>query len=1154
MSATALRVIALGEFSASLPPLAARLESLKVEPQRCADPAQLPPALAASDILLAELGWLNRLAPAQREALARQAAGAAGWVALSDGSTGFKDQVGWLRAGVRNFFPLPLDAERLATLVEDIHDRLHGPPPRVLLLDDDASALAFHTEILRRAGLAVEATQDPLIALDVIDAFRPDVLLVDIEMPGCRGPELVAMVRQHADHEQLPVVFLTAMAGMQDKLLARQAAAEDYLAKPVAPELLVASVLSHARRHRAQQRAAASRVRLETKARWRLEQFRQAVDAHAIVSVTDTRGNILYVNDRFCAVSGYTRDELLGQNHRIVKSGVHPPELYRSMWQTIAGGRIWHGEICNRRRDGTLYWVEATIVPFLDGRGKPVEYISIRTDVTALKRSQEEAARSEERLRRSQMFANIGTWDWNIATGELYWSERIAPLFGYADGALETSYDNFLAAVHPDDRRRVIDAIEASVDRGAPYEVEHRVVWPDGTVRWLLERGNVVRSEEGTPLQMLGTVQDITARIAAERRLRESEQRFSFAVEGAGDGVWDWDMRSGRMLFSGHYEAMLGYQRGEVEPTIDAWQRSVHPDDLGRAGSNLDDYLAGRLLVYAIELRLRRKDGSYAWILCRGTVVERDAAGEPTRMIGIHSDISERKAAEERIALFRRIFEASQQSIGVADAEGRLIYINTSHEKLLGYSQEEVAGQPFAVFLPAEEAPAVAAEIREAVAAGRSWTGLLTLRRKDGSRFVSASNVSFVTGADGRLQNIFNVFTDFSEELARRDELAQAKEVAERASQAKSDFLSSMSHELRTPMNAIIGFAQMLEYDEALNADQLDNVSEILKAGRHLLDLINEVLDLAKIEAGRVDLSLEPVELPALVEDCVQMIQPLAAAKAIAIGISVPTGAAVRADRVRLKQVLVNLLSNAVKYNREGGRVDIRIAPAGERMRIEVADTGAGIADDRLAELFQPFHRLDAEGSEIEGTGIGLTITQRLVELMGGSVGVDSRLGVGTTFWIELPGETMASSVETGGRAPERIVAAQRMLDVLCIDDNPVNLKLLAQMLGRRPHLRISTAHTPELGIELALAHRPSLILLDINMPGMNGYQVLDILKADSRLRGTPVVAVTANAMPRDVKRGLEAGFAAYLTKPLDLAQFLHTIDDCLAGKGGMET
>lgn len=378
-------------------------------------------------------------------------------------------------------------------------------------------------------------------------------------------------------------------------------------------------------------------------------------------------------------------------------------------------------------------------------------------------------------------------------------------------------------------------------------------------------------------------------------------------------------------------------------------------------------------------------------------------------------------------------------------------------------------------------------------------------------------------------------------------ELLQAKNRAESASRAKTEFLSSMSHEMRTPMNAIFGFSQFLELED-LSADHKNCVREIYKAGKHLLALIDEVLDLAKIEAGKLQVSLEPVELSPLVDECLVLIASLADKRRVRASRASLGGLFVRADPVRLKQALLNLLSNAVKYNREGGQVTVGVEARGERLvRIQVTDTGPGISADRLKDLFQPFNRLGAENGSIEGTGIGLTITRRVVELMGGSVDVSSDPGVGSTFWIELPLETAPDPGELKSMIP--IEDAPQSIDevarytVLYIEDDPANIKLVEKIFRRRKNVALLTAHTPELGIELATTRHADLILLDINMPGMDGYEVLKILQAEEGLSGIPIIAITANALARDIEKGMAAGFTDYLTKPLDLARFDGVMD-----------
>ncbi|MDP3347766.1 MAG: ATP-binding protein [Hydrogenophaga sp.] len=540
------------------------------------------------------------------------------------------------------------------------------------------------------------------------------------------------------------------------------------------------------------------------------------------------------------------------------------------------------------------------------------------------------------------------------------------------------------------------------------------------------------------------------------------------------------------------------------------------------------------------------------------------------------SEAGRRSALLKAGALQNAILNSANFSIIATDEKGVIQIFNVGAEHMLGYRADEVINRvsPSDLHDPMEvtaRAVALTTELATPIAPGfealafKASRGIediyeLTYIRKDGSRFPAIVSITALRDDHETLIGYLLIGTDNSARKLVEQQLNEAVAAAEKANLAKSDFLSSMSHELRTPMNAVLGFGQLMEYDDTLPAEHLDSVREILKAGHHLLELINEVLDLVKVESGQIDLSLEPVEVCPVVAECLDLVGPLAAKRGIQVSQIGLAGAMLRADRTRLKQALLNLLGNAIKYNREGGSVLLDVQTEGDdRLRIRVTDTGPGIPAARLNELFQPFNRLGAENSNTEGTGIGLTITRRIVEMMGGSVDVRSEVGVGSTFWIELPLES-APNPELGqpqrepdegtpDGAPERHLQMPQQT-VLYIEDNPSNIKLVAQILGRRKHIQLLTAHTPELGIELALGHHPELILLDISMPGMDGYQVLEIFKADARLKAIPVVAVTANAMTRDIERGLAAGFNDYLTKPLDVARFHAMVDACLALTG----
>ena len=935
------------------------------------------------------------------------------------------------RSGACRYFCKPLNINKLAQTLKGLTARTVTKPYQILIIDDDESLLQYYSMVLRDAGMEVKTISDPLQGLDAISEFKPEIVVMDVYMPECSGLELAQVIRQDDTWAQTPIMFLSTESDLNRQLEALNLGGDDFLVKPIEAGHFVAAVSARAKRARW-----VSRLNKDLKNSIREGEYQHiTMDQHDIVSHTDVSGRITKVNEKFCEVSGYSREELIGQNHRILKSGFHTESFYKELWDTISKGDVWHGMICNLTKNGEEYWVESTIVPFLDDKGKPYKYVSARTDISELKVS-------KERLERSQAYADIGTWDWNIRTDELYWSDRVKQLYGYGSELKDIVYDHFVKSIHPDDREAVNKAIQTCIEQGLKYDIEHRVIWPDGSIHWMLERGDVVRSETGEPLHFLGVVQDITERVEAEQRQNEVEKRFAFAVEGAGDGVWDWDMLTNVMLFSKFYMAMLGYEENELPNTLDTWNNSVHPDDLERIQNSLEDYLENKTPVYEVELRLQCKDKSYKWVLCRGTVVEHSNDGKPLRMIGIHSDITKRKEAE---------------------------------------------------------------------------------------------------------QNLIN-----------------AREEADNANRAKSQFLSSMSHELRTPMNAIMGFGQLLtmESTPALSESQQENVNEIVKAGDHLLELINQVLDLAKIEAGHIELSIEAVGLGEVISESLQLIAPLANNRGITISLEKDGNEvsaeqlskelyAVRADRTRLRQVLLNLLSNAVKYNVENGKIKISCQENKDNnVHISVTDTGEGISSEQQSQLFKAFNRLDADKSEVEGTGIGLIITKNIVELMGGQIGIQSQLGKGSTFWFELPGDSLVIEHAEQPTDEKTESAKEGKLDyehtVLYIEDNPANLRLVTQLLGRLSNIHMWSAHEPMLGLELAAEHKPDLILLDINLPGMDGFAVLEHLRRRDETHDTPVVAISANAMPKDIKKGVDAGFNGYITKPIDVKAFLQLIEATL--------
>lgn len=429
-----------------------------------------------------------------------------------------------------------------------------------------------------------------------------------------------------------------------------------------------------------------------------------------------------------------------------------------------------------------------------------------------------------------------------------------------------------------------------------------------------------------------------------------------------------------------------------------------------------------------------------------------------------------------------------------------------------------------------------------ALATGDVLISESTVTCKNGSRKAIEIHASFTEDFS------ILVLTDLTHKKAAESEILNAKEAAEEANQAKSVFLASMSHELRTPLNSIIGFAQMLDMGAVVPLDpsQKEPIGHILGSGRHLLGLINEVLDLARIEAGRMDLSPARMTLDPVIEEAVALTRPAAEARHIAVNHDCHTTMVVRADEARVRQILLNLLSNAVKYNREGGRVNVSAIAQGDRVRIIVADTGTGILEGQRHKLFKPFQRLGAEQTDIEGTGIGLVICKKLAEAMGGDIGFDSEVGVGSRFWMELPLDPTLSDepAATGSPATKPAMDADPVARgrVIYIEDNPINITVMRHVFRRLPGVELLVAESAERGLLMVREGHPDLVLMDINLPGMNGMEALRILKANPGTAKIPIIAVSAAALPRDIQAGLDAGFLEYYTKPLDIPVFIDTL------------
>ena len=856
------------------------------------------------------------------------------------------------QAGARRYFTKPVDKKKLVNSLDKITNRIQHDPYRILLIDDEKDILDVYCVNLKEAGIDVLSFTNPIEAYRSIEQFKPELIVLDLYMPECSGFDLAKVIRQDDDQAYIPIVFLSSELDAGTQLAAMDLGGDDFLMKPVDADYFIQTVTARVKRARRN-----NELNRKIKDALRASEYRLiTLDQHAIISMTDTTGKITFVNHYFSEISGYSEEELLGQNHRILKSGKHPVSFYEDMWDTLLEGKIWRGQICNKTKAGVEYWVESTIVPFTNEDGLPYKYVSVRTDITEVKQSEEYAQASEKRLLEQQQTLNT--------------------LSTVTDYILleETAFFNIVT-------QRAAETL--NIDRVSI---------------WMLDKKHL----------------DITCVNLYERKKNK----------------WDAGIILRREDYPKYFSAL------ENNTVISAADAHTHP----ATSEFSENYLTPPGIGAMLDIPIRRQGHLVGVICC-----------------------------------------------------------------------EHVGGK-------------------------RKW-------QSDEQGFVSA------------LSDLVSLNIESSERKTVEVELAEAKREADNANNAKTDFLSSMSHELRTPLNAISGFAQLLtmDLDNKLNELQKSNIQEILNASNHLLELVNEILNLAKIESGKVSLSYETVSYPEVASESFSLISKLIEkrkiktlfkfnGKELTLKEVMQLQVYMHVDRMRFKQILLNLLSNAVKYNKDEGDITISCDTYNDIVRISVIDTGIGISKDAQDGLFKSFNRLGQENGCIEGTGIGLVITKKLVELMGGNIYIISDINKGSTFSIEFPLVTMTGHKKVADKNESKNKIAEdkteKKYTILYVEDNAANLRLVEQILSAKNSINIISAPEANIGLELIRSENPDLILLDINLPGMNGYDVLKLLRGDDATKNIPVIAVSANAMLRDIEKGMRAGFDDYITKPIDVTTF----------------
>ena len=725
------------------------------------------------------------------------------------------------------------------------------------------------------------------------------------------------------------------------------------------------------------------------------------------------------------------------------------------------------------------------------------------------------------------------------------------------------------------------EALVFKASRGIEDIYELTYIRKDGSRFPAVVSVTALRDAENVIIGYLLIGTDNTARKNAEEALLKAGALQSAIFNSANFSSIATDAKGVIQIFNVGAEKMLGYTASDVLNRITPAEISDPQEVIARAKALSQElettiapgfealvFKASRGIEDIYELTYIRKDGSRFPAVVSVTAL-RDAENVIIGYLLIGTDNTARKQVEaEQMKLDQRLrdqqfytrslIESNIDALMTTNPSGIITDVNKQMEALTGCTRDELIGAPCkSYFTDPDRAEAA---IKLVLSEKKVTNYELTACARDGKETVVSYNATTFYDRDRNLQGVFAAARDVTErkrfEQALQEtnvEMESAKSAAEKANLAKSDFLSAMSHELRSPLNAILGFAQLMESSSPSPSDsQLESINQILQSGWHLLKLINEILDLAVIESGKLMLSLESVSIAEILSECHAMMETQAQQQGIRMTFPIfDKPNFVWADQTRLKQIIINLLSNAIKYNRTQGSVTVDCTVVNDCIRISVKDTGDGLEAGKLAQLFQPFNRLGQEASGVAGTGIGLVVCKQLTELMDGVLGVNSTVGVGSTFWVQLRSTTMPS-LKSGSsnilasysKAQIPIGVVQRTL--LYIEDNPANMRLVEQLIERRPDIRLLTAVNGAIGIERARKFKPDVILMDINLPGISGIDALQILRDDPTTAHIPVVALSANAMFRDIAIGKEVGFYRYLTKPIKVKEFMDTLDEAL--------
>lgn len=877
----------------------------------------------------------------------------------------------------------------------------------------------------------------------------------------------------------------------------------------------------------------------------------------------------------------YKREEMIGRSMFDYISD--PGERQKYLEALQRKNNIDDYEVSFLNGDGSLIPVSISSGYLFDKDHLPAGIAGTIRDNTQRKQAYEELRKFSTITDKANYGVAIANIDGTLIYANPYW----ARIHGYEIRELRGKN---ISEFHTEEQQEhLMEAILLLHEKRELESFELHHVRKDGTTFPTLMNAILV-FEKGTPLFMSATAIDITEMKNTQEAVRKSEEMLNYAQVIANMGSWDMNIRDGSLKWSKNCYALFEKDEKTYQPTVENYVNNIHPEDVLTVDAMVQEALKTGLPV-SFDVRAVMPDGRIKWIT--NHCVPKFEKGELVAIHGAVLDITTQKLQEKEILelnvdlekkitqrtaqlvrtnddLIKEIemrrqvedelktrtleleqfFTVSPDLLSIGNTTGKFIKVNKAWEELLGLPVSDIITKNFIDFIHPDDIDSTTTKLSMLMKQQMITRFTNRYRTADGTyRFLEWNTVPV-----GEL--IYSAARDVTERMRKEEQLMVARKEAEQANHAKSEFLSRMSHELRTPMNSILGFAQLLERGE-LNPGQRKGVGHILKSGAHLLDLINEVLDLSRIEAGRLSITPEAVDVALLIREMADLVQPQLTARQISLTFhqSGATACFVLADRQKLRQILLNLISNAIKYNSEGGTIVITTetlpphSTLKKPVRISVKDSGTGISQENLTRLFIPFERIGAEKTETEGTGLGLALAQQLVRLMGGEIGVDSTTDVGSTFWIELPGiEGKKDFMKKMAAGDSRTKGLSRYSGTLLyVEDNPSNTELMFDIIEHtRPGLSMHVVVKGKEVREKVKEIRPDLILLDLNLPDIHGYEVCEILNSDPETNSVPVIIITADAISIKPEILQHYHICEYLTKPLNINNFINSIDKIL--------